>query len=161
MESEEGAGRGRAGGRASCRVVCAHEVACAKCVCVCVRAGVCIWNHGSRGGRSHKRALFVVYVYMCARAGTALALEWGCARCGAFSVPLTRTHARTARTHARTRARTHARAGAHTTEENEGLPAFQRALESNGAEFPDSFVITLHGTSACTCALYTRVWLRL
>lgn len=30
-------------------------------------------------------------------------------------------------------------------EENEGLPAFQRALESNGAEFPDSFVVTLHG----------------
>jgi len=30
-------------------------------------------------------------------------------------------------------------------DENEGLPAFQRALESNGAEFPDSFVVTLHG----------------
>ncbi len=32
-------------------------------------------------------------------------------------------------------------------DENEGLPAFQRALESNGAEFPDSFVVTLHGAS--------------
>lgn len=29
-------------------------------------------------------------------------------------------------------------------EENDGLPAFQRALEANGAEFPDSFTSTLH-----------------
>ena len=44
-------------------------------------------------------------------------------------------------------------------EENEGLQAFQRALESNGAEFPDSFVVTLHGVcSQVTCSIKPRVY---
>ena len=29
-------------------------------------------------------------------------------------------------------------------DETDGLPAFQRKLEENGAEFPDSFTVSLH-----------------